>query len=113
MALSDLLDRLTPGRVKNLPLRAVWNGAVLAESDRTVYLEGNHYFPRESLRDDRFRDSGAITICPWKGKASYLTVEVDGRSNEAAAWFYARPTPPARKIRGAVAFGPGVEIEDV
>jgi uncharacterized protein (DUF427 family) len=113
MALSDLIRRVSPGRANSTAVRAVWNGVVLAESDDTVYLEGNHYFPRESLRDEYFRDSADTSICPWKGKASYLTVEVEGRRNEGAAWFYPKPSPAAGKIEDRVAFWRGVQIEDV
>ena len=91
-------------------MRAVWNAAVLAESDRTVELEGNHYFPPDSLNREYFADSDRRTVCPWKGLASYYTVEVDGDRNEGAAWTYARPSPLARKIKDHVAFWQGVEV---
>lgn len=111
MPLSDLLQRVTPGRPNTSTVRAVWNGAVLAESDDTVVLEGNHYFPRDSLRQEYFLSSSHASVCPWKGKASYLTVEVDGQRNEAAAWFYPSPSPAARKIKNRVAFWRGVKVE--
>lgn len=113
MSLSGLLRRLAPGRPSSATVRAVWNGAVLAESDDTIVLEGNHYFPRESLRGEHLVPSSHSTVCPWKGVASYLTVEVEGRQNEAAAWFYANPSPAARKIKNRVAFWRGVRVEPV
>lgn len=91
-------------------LRAMWNGQVLAEAARTVRVEGNHYFPPDSLHREFFRDSSTRSVCPWKGMAGYYTVEVDGVSNPDAAWFYARPSPLARRIKGHVAFRKGVEI---
>ena len=91
-------------------MRAVWNGAVLAESDETVVVEGNHYFPAEALNGAFFAPSDHRTTCPWKGVASYKTVVVDGRTNENAAWFYPEPTPAAAEIRGRVAFWRGVEV---
>lgn len=91
-------------------MKAVWNGAVLAESDRTVKLEGNHYFPPESLNREYLTDSDRRTVCPWKGLASYYTVEVGGERNEGAAWTYRQPSPLARKIKDHVAFWQGVEV---
>ena len=111
MALSDLLEHVTPGRPGGGTVRAVWNGAVLAESDDTIVLEGNHYFPRESVREDHLVASSHTSRCPWKGVASYLTVEANGRRNENAGWIYADPSPAARRIAGRVAFWRGVEIE--
>ena len=91
-------------------LRAIWNGRVLAEAARTVRVEGNHYFPPDSLNREFFRDSTTRSLCPWKGVAGYYTIEVDGASNPDAAWFYARPSPLARRIKDHVAFWRGVEI---
>lgn len=108
--ISELLGKLTPGRVQTGVVKAVWRGTVLAESDSTVRLEGNHYFPPESLRADYLKPSDHKTLCPWKGVASYFTVEVDGDRSEAAAWYYPKPSPPAAKIRDHVAFGAGVDI---
>ncbi len=93
--------------------RAVWNGAVLAESDDIVHLEGNDYFPAESLRTEHFQKSRAHSLCPWKGLASYSDVIVDGAVLPQAAWYYPHPTPLARKIKGRVAFWAGVEVEAV
>lgn len=92
-------------------MKALWNGTVLAESDDTVVVEGNHYFPEESLNKEFFRESSHHSLCPWKGMASYYTVEVEGERNEDAAWYYPRPSPLARKIKGRVAFWNGVRIE--
>lgn len=92
-------------------LRAVWNGVVLAETERTVRLEGNHYFPPESLRREYFIQSRTKSLCPWKGLASYYTVEAGGMANPDAAWYYPHPSPLARRIRNHVAFWNGVRIE--
>lgn len=89
---------------------ALWNGAVLAESDATVNLEGNHYFPADSLSREYFVKSGRKSVCPWKGLASYYTIEVDGERNDGAAWTYRHPSPLARKIKDHVAFWQGVEV---
>ena len=91
-------------------MRATWNGAVLAESDDTVVVEGNHYFPRASLREEHFRASDTHSVCPWKGTASYLSVIVDGEDNPDAAWFYPEPKDAAAQIRDRVAFWRGVEV---
>lgn len=91
-------------------MKAIWNGVVLAESDDTVVVEGNHYFPRESLVEELFEPSWRRSVCPWKGVASYYSVTVDGQTNPDAAWEYKKPFPPARKIRGRVAFWHGVQV---
>jgi len=91
--------------------RAVWNGTVIAESDDTVIVEGNHYFPRAAVRSEYLRDSGTRTLCPWKGRASYFSLEVGGERAEDLAWYYAKPWPLARRIGGRVAFGSGVAID--
>ena len=84
---------------------------MLAESDRTVIVEGNHYFPPDSLRREFFKHSGTITTCPWKGKASYYTLEVDGKRNPDAAWYYPNPSRQAAQIKDHVAFWRGVKVE--
>jgi uncharacterized protein (DUF427 family) len=89
---------------------AIWNGSVLAESDDIVTVEGNAYFPRESVCDDVLRPSETHTFCPWKGTASYFSVEVDGQTNRDAAWFYPEPKDAAKEITGRVAFWKGVEV---
>lgn len=86
---------------------------MLAESDRTEVVEGNQYFPPDSLRQEHLAPSGHHSLCPWKGRASYYDVVVDGDVNPAAAWFYPKPWPLARKIRGYVAFWNGVTVEAV
>lgn len=93
-------------------VRAKWNGAVIAESDATVVLEGSHYFPREAVRDEYLRNSSTRTHCPWKGDASYYSLVVDGSENADAAWTYLEPEPAAREIAGRIAFWRGVEIEE-
>jgi uncharacterized protein (DUF427 family) len=90
--------------------KAVWNGAVLAESPRTEVVEGNHYFPPETLRREHFKESGTHTVCGWKGTASYYDVEVEGQVNKDAAWYYPDPKPAARNIAGYVAFWKGVQV---
>ncbi|SNS80548.1 Uncharacterized conserved protein, DUF427 family [Geodermatophilus pulveris] len=89
---------------------ASWNGTVIAESDDIVTVEGNAYFPREALREDVLRPSATTTVCPWKGTASYYTVEVDGQSNPDAVWYYPEPKDAAEEITGRVAFWRGVTV---
>jgi uncharacterized protein (DUF427 family) len=92
-------------------MRAVWNGAVLAEARRTVRVEGNHYFPPDSVRHEYFSDRPTKTLCPWKGVARYYTVTVDGEADRDAAWYYPHPSPLARRIKDHVAFWNGVRVE--
>ncbi|HEV7205223.1 MAG TPA: DUF427 domain-containing protein [Jatrophihabitans sp.] len=89
---------------------ATWNGTVIAESDDTVIVENNHYFPRSSVRDDVLRDSAHTSVCPWKGTASYFSLDVDGATNENAAWYYPEPKDAAAEIRDRVAFWKGVTV---
>lgn len=96
---------------KNM-VRAIWNGKVIAESEETVVVEGNHYFPREAVNPTYLRDSDMYSICPWKGQASYHTLEVDGRVDVDAAWFYSEPKKRAAPIKDRVAFWRGVRIEE-
>jgi uncharacterized protein (DUF427 family) len=91
-------------------MKAIWNGAVLAESDHTVVVEGNHYFPAESVAGERIRPSATHTTCPWKGEASYYDVVVGDQVNRDAAWYYPEPKDAARSIAGRVAFWKGVEV---
>lgn len=91
-------------------MKAIWNGKVIAESDDTVVVEGNHYFPREALADGVFEDSTKHTVCSWKGTASYLDVVVDGKRNHDAAWYYPDPKSAAKQITGRVAFWRGVKV---
>lgn len=92
-------------------IRATWNGAVLAEADETVVLEGNHYFPPDTVRFDLLRPRQLRSLCFWKGVARYYDAVVDGEVNRGAAWTYAHPSPLARRIRGHLAFWNGVRIE--
>ena len=92
--------------------KATWNGAVLADSNETHVVEGNHYFPPESIAKQYFKPSDSTTSCPWKGDASYYTIEVEGKLNEDAAWYYPTPREAAEKIKDHVAFWKGVEITD-
>ncbi|MCH7875524.1 MAG: DUF427 domain-containing protein [Gemmatimonadetes bacterium] len=91
-------------------MQAIWKGATLAESDHTVVIEGNHYFPPDSVKREYFEASDHQTRCPWKGLASYYTVTVDGERNEAAAWYYPEPSEAAERIKDHVAFWKGVEV---
>lgn len=91
--------------------RAIWNGVVLAESDRYEIVEGNVYFPPETINKRYFHSSTAHTTCPWKGLASYYSIEVDGKVNKDAAWYYPEPKPAARNIQNYVAFWRGVKVE--
>ena len=91
--------------------KAIWNGKVVAQSDETVVVEGNHYFPRSSLVEEYFEPSDTTTVCPWKGTASYLTLTVDGEVNADAAWLYPAPKSAAAQIKDRVAFWRGVRIE--
>lgn len=89
---------------------ATWNGLTIAESDDTVVVEGNHYFPRSSLREDVVRPSSSRTVCPWKGTASYLSLEHDGATTTDAVWFYPEPSAEAAHIRDRVAFWKDVTV---
>lgn len=91
-------------------MRAIWNGVVLAESDDTVVVEGNHYFPEESLDRRYVAASDTHTVCPWKGVASYYAVVVDGKRTDDAVWYYPDPSPAAERVRGRVAFWRGVKV---
>ena len=91
-------------------MKAIWNGQVIAESDDTVVVEGNHYFPDSSLRREFFSPSDAKTFCPWKGEASYYDVTVEDQLNAGAAWYYPTPKPAAQEIKDRIAFWRGVEI---
>ncbi|HYE15942.1 MAG TPA: DUF427 domain-containing protein [Pyrinomonadaceae bacterium] len=92
-------------------MKATWKGAVLAESDDTVVVEGNHYFPAGSINREHFRESHTHTTCPWKGEASYYDVVVNGETNKDAAWYYPSTKEAAKQIEGRVAFWLGVKVE--
>ena len=91
--------------------RASWHGVTLAESEDTVIVEGNHYFPSSSIDTRYFRPSDLSTVCPWKGEAAYYHIEVDGEVNQDAAWHYGNPKPAAEEIKGRIAFWKGVTVE--
>ena len=90
--------------------KAIWNGTVIAESDDTVVVEGNHYFPRSAVSEGVLTDSATTSVCPWKGTASYHSVVVDGKTNADAAWYYPEPKDAAAEIRDRIAFWKGVEV---
>lgn len=91
--------------------KAIWNDVVLAESNQTEMVEGNHYFPPEAINREYFKQSSHKTTCPWKGVASYYTLEVNGQKNENAAWYYPTPKDAASNIKNHVAFWRGVKVE--
>jgi uncharacterized protein (DUF427 family) len=91
--------------------RAIWEGTVIAESDACVVLEGNQYFPAEAVKQEYLRPSETTTVCPWKGVAHYYHVEVNGKRNRDAAWYYPEPSDAAGQIRGRIAFWRGVRVE--
>jgi uncharacterized protein (DUF427 family) len=91
--------------------KVIWNDKVIAESDDTIVVEGNHYFPRASVKQEYLRPSNTHTTCPWKGKASYNSLEVDGKKNPDAAWHYPEPKPAAKEIKDRIAFWKGVRVE--
>ncbi|WP_299117697.1 DUF427 domain-containing protein [uncultured Winogradskyella sp.] len=93
-------------------MKAIWNNTVIAESNNTVVIEGNHYFPHESIKSVYFKPSNTNTICPWKGTASYYTINVNGKENPDAAWFYSEVSELAKGIKNRVAFWRGVTIEE-
>jgi uncharacterized protein (DUF427 family) len=93
-------------------MRAIWNDTVIAESDDTVMVEGNHYFPTSSLKRELYTETSTTSVCPWKGIANYFSVTVDGKENKDAAWYYAEPKDAAKEIKDRVAFWKGVRIED-
>ncbi len=91
--------------------KAIWEGVVLAESDACVMVEGNHYFPADSIQRHYFHPSTETTICPWKGTAHYYDVEVKGKRNANAAWYYPEPSAAALQIKDRIAFWKGVRVE--
>jgi len=93
-------------------MKAIWKGAVLAESDDTIVVEGNHYFPPDSINREYFGESDKHTTCHWKGEACYYDIVVEGKVNEEAAWYYPSPKDAAKHIMGYVAFWKGVEVRD-
>ena len=93
-------------------MKAIWNNEILAESDNTIVVEGNHYFPADSINTEFFQPSETHTVCPWKGTASYYDVVVGGETNAGAAWFYPEPKDAAKEIKNYVAFWKGVQITE-
>lgn len=93
-------------------MKAIWNGQTIAESDDTVVVENNHYFPKEAVKSDYLVDSDTHTTCPWKGIASYYSLSVDGQLNRDAAWYYPEPKSAASQIKDRVAFWKGVKVVD-
>jgi uncharacterized protein (DUF427 family) len=90
--------------------KATWNGATLAESDRTIVVEGNHYFPPDAINQEYFRASNTHTTCPWKGEASYYNIVVEEQENKDAAWYYPITKEKAKNIEGYIAFWRGVRV---
>ncbi|GAA4454735.1 DUF427 domain-containing protein [Nibrella saemangeumensis] len=93
-------------------MKAIWNGTVIAESDDTVVVERNHYFPKNAIKSEYFQASQTHTTCPWKGVASYYTLAVNGQTNPDAAWYYPEPKEAAREVKDRVAFWKGVRVEE-
>lgn len=93
-------------------MKAIWNNKVLAQSDETIFLENNHYFPPESLNREFFESSNHTTDCPWKGRANYYTLQIGEETNRDAAWFYPEPKEAAKEIKNYVAFWKGVKVEE-
>ena len=115
MDLKQMFNRVLGGgsATAGQRVRAVWEGATLAESDDTEIVEGNHYFPPESIDRRHFQASTDHTVCPWKGTASYLDVVVGEKVNRGAAWYYPAPKPAAAEIKDRIAFWRGVKVEPV
>ena len=93
-------------------MKAVWKDTILAESDNTIVIEGNHYFPPNSIKKELLKETDTHTTCPWKGEASYYDITVKGETNSDAAWFYSSPSEAAAEINDHVAFWKGVEVSD-
>lgn len=91
-------------------MKAIWNNVVIAESNDTIVVEGNHYFPKSSLNNDLLLPSDHSSYCGWKGESNYFHIQVDGQTNENAAWYYAQPKEAANNIKGYIAFWSGVEV---
>ena len=91
-------------------MKAIWNGQIIAESNDTVVVENNHYFPEDTINKEFFQSSETHTVCPWKGTANYYSLEVDGKENKDAAWFYPTPSELAKNLKNYVAFWKGVEV---
>jgi uncharacterized protein (DUF427 family) len=92
-------------------MKAIWNDTVIAESDDTVIVEGNHYFPADSIKEEYFQKTDLVSFCGWKGMANYYSVTINGKTNKDCAWYYAEPNDAAKKIKRMVAFWNGVKIQ--
>lgn len=92
-------------------MKAIWNGEVIAESDNTIVVENNHYFPPTEIKQEFFKETETHTVCPWKGTASYYSLDVNGKTNADAAWYYPETSELAKNIKGYVAFWKGVEVK--
>jgi uncharacterized protein (DUF427 family) len=92
--------------------KAIWNNTVIAESDQTEVVDGNHYFPPESINKEYFKENSSTTVCGWKGTANYYDVVVGDQTNQGAAWYYAEPKSAAANIKGHIAFWKGVQVND-
>ncbi len=92
-------------------MQAIWNDVVIAESDETVIVDGNHYFPFDSIKEEYFKKAELTTVCGWKGMANYYSVDVNGKTNKDCAWYYAEPNDAASKIKGMVSFWNGVTVQ--
>ncbi len=92
-------------------MKAIWNNTIIAESDETVIVEGNHYFPSTAIKTEHFQPSETHTTCGWKGEASYYNVTVNGEVNKDAAWYYPQPKDAAKNIENHIAFWKGVKVE--
>ena len=93
-------------------MKAIWNGKIIAQSNETINVEGNQYFPPDSVIKEHLKKNSQTSVCPWKGTASYYDVIVDGQTNIAAAWYYPQPSEKAKKIKNYIAFWRGVEVSD-
>jgi uncharacterized protein (DUF427 family) len=93
-------------------MRAIWRDKIIAQSDNTVVVEGNHYFPKEAVQKEYLQESPTNTVCPWKGTASYYSLQVDGETNKDAAWYYPKAKDAAKNIEGYVAFWKGVKVTE-
>jgi len=93
-------------------MKAVWNNQVIAESDKTVVVENNHYFPQDAVKQEYLAPSDTHTHCPWKGEASYYSLKVDGQENKDAAWYYPHPKDAAKNIENYIAFWKGVKVTE-
>lgn len=93
-------------------MKAIWNDQVIAESDDTLVVEGNHYFPPSSIKQEFYKETDTHSVCPWKGKASYYSLQVNGEENKDAAWYYPETSELAKNIKGYVAFWKGVKVEN-